>query len=445
MSKFFKALEKLEQENEARDRGEVDTTAVATAASAAEVEAPPDPRHHAPRVPPRPERPERTERPERPASRVASPIPTVPRAEPIVEPRPQPRAEPIVEPPPRPRVEPIVESRPQPRVEPRAEPIVEPPPRPRAEPIVESRPQPRVEPPAGPRVERRPEPVVPPVASPAPVTAPAQPVTYGAPVVREPSAPRKHSRAFTVETDAGDVAEPGELDDHLVSVLEPTSFAAEQYRAARLAIETFRRERGTRIVGVSSPGRGDGKTITAVNLAGALAQAPDARVVLLDADLRHPGAARYLGLSAARGLSTYLLDTRTTVDDIVERPDGLTFAVIPAGPVSSMPYELLKSPRLASLLAALRDRFDYVVVDTPSVLPYPDVGILRDAVDGFVMVVRANRTTREMLRDSLNAVGRPRTLGLIYNDDDRSAISVAGDEAEESRWKRYLAIGGTRA
>jgi capsular exopolysaccharide synthesis family protein len=229
-----------------------------------------------------------------------------------------------------------------------------------------------------------------------------------------------------------------------VSVLEPTSFAAEQYRAARLAIETFRRERGTRIVGVSSPGRGEGKTVTAINLAGALAQAPDARVVLLDADLRHPGTAKYLGLPAGSGLSTYLLDTRTGVDEIVERPAGLTFAVIPAGPVSSMPYELLKSPRLASLLAALRERFDYVVVDTPSVLPFPDVGILRDAVDGFVMVVRANRTTRELLRDSLNTVGRPRTLGLIYNDDDRSAISLGGDEAEESGWKRYLSIGGVR-
>jgi hypothetical protein len=78
------------------------------------------------------------------------------------------------------------------------------------------------------------------------------------------------------------------------------------------------------------------------------------------------------------------------------------------------------------------------------VLPFPDVGILRDAVDGFVMIVRANRTTRELLRDSLNAIGRPRTLGLIYNDDDRSAISVSGDEVEENGWKRYLAIGGVR-
>lgn len=382
MSKFFKALEKVDQENEARERGSAEVTAGLALAPAAEVETAPEPVHPTPRVAPRPER---------------------------VPPRPPAPAEMLTAPP----VEPRVEPRPEPRVEPRPEPRPEP------------------------RVERRVSPIIAPVSEP-----PA--VTYGAPVVREISATRAHSQAFVADVDTAAVAEPGELDDHLVSVLEPTSFAAEQYRAARLAIETFRRERGTRIVGVSSPGRGDGKTITAINLAGALAQASDARVVLLDADLRHPGTARYLGLPPGRGLSTYLLDTRTSVDDIVERPAGLTFAVIPAGPVSSMPYELLKSPRLASLLAALRDRFDYVVVDTPSVLPFPDVGILRDAVDGFVMIVRANRTTRDLLRDSLNTIGRPRTLGLIYNDDDRSAISLSGDEREESGWKRYLAIGGAR-
>jgi capsular exopolysaccharide synthesis family protein len=387
VSKFFKALEKVEQENEARDRGSIETTTVVAAAPAAELETAPEPVRPAPRV-------------VRRVDRVAS------------------RGETHVETPPAPRVVPRAEPRPQPRVE-------------RAEPPVEPRPEPRV--------ERRPEPVITPMTEP---SAPA--VKYGAPVVRDVSTTRAHSQAFVVDVGPADGVEPGELDDHLVSVLEPTSFAAEQYRAARLAIETFRRERGTQIVGVSSPGRGDGKTITAINLAGALAQASDARVVLLDADLRHPGTAKYLGLPAGRGLSTYLLDNRTTLDDIVERPAGLTFAVIPAGPVSSMPYELLKSPRLASLLAALRDRFDYVMVDTPSVLPFPDVGILRDAVDGFVMIVRANRTTRELLRDSLNTIGRPRTLGLIYNDDDRSAISVSGDEGEEGGWKRYLAIGGMR-
>src|SRR5438309_227459 len=121
---------------------------------------------------------------------------------------------------------------------------------------------------------------------------------------------------------------------------------------------------------------------------------------------------------------------------------GVAFAVVPAGTASSMPYELLKSPRLASLLAALRDRFDYVVLDTPPVLPYPDVGILRDLVDGFVVVVRANRTPREMLRDCMNVVGRQRGLGVIFNDDERSTLTTVADD--EPSWRRLVprTLGG---
>jgi capsular exopolysaccharide synthesis family protein len=263
---------------------------------------------------------------------------------------------------------------------------------------------------------------------------PAPTPIYGAPVREQGSGFAKRGFAWQIDGDAD--SEPGQLDDHLVSLLEPTSHAAEQYRAVRLAIETFRHERGTRTVAVTSPGRGDGRTITALNLAGALAQAPDARVVLVEADLRHPGVARALGLPSARGLSTYLLDPSMTVDGVVSRPGGVAFAVVPAGTASSMPYELLKSPRLASLLAALRDRFDYVVVDTPPALPYPDVGIVRDLVDGFVVVVRANRTPREMLRDCMNVVGRQRGLGLIFNDDERSTVTTV--DTDEPTWRRLM-------
>jgi len=260
-----------------------------------------------------------------------------------------------------------------------------------------------------------------------------RPTVYGAPVAREAGDTR---RGFAWQIDAADT-EAGQIDDHLVSLLEPTSFAAEQYRAVRLAIETMRHERGTRVVGVSSPGRGDGKTMTALNLAGALAQAPDARVVLVEADLRHPAAARYLGLSAPRGLSSYLLDHAMDLDTVLQRPPAIAFAVIPAGAASSMPYELLKSPRLGALLTELRQRFDYVLVDTPPALPFPDVGIVRDLVDGFVVVVRANRTPKEMLQDTMSVLGRQRALGLVFNDDEHSGVPTF-EADREARWKRLM-------
>ena len=330
-------------------------------------------------------------------------------------------AAPVAEPPIEPAIEPPREApRPESRNEPRRpEPRrVEPKPEPKPVPIEAKAVAPHREPP-------RPEPA--PVA-----TAPAP--VYGAPVREDGGGFGRRGFAWQIDGDSS--AEPGQLDDHLVSLLEPTSHAAEQYRAVRLAIETFRHERGTRTVAITSPGRGDGRTITALNLAGALAQSPDARVVLVEADLRHPGVARALGLPTARGLSTYLLDPSMTVDAVVSRPGGVAFGVVPAGTASSMPYELLKSPRLASLLAALRDRFDYVVLDTPPALPYPDVGIVRDLVDGFVVVVRANRTPREMLRDCMNMIGRDRGLGLIFNDDEHSTLTTV--EEDQSWWRRSL-------
>ena len=279
---------------------------------------------------------------------------------------------------------------------------------------------------APPRVEAPPRVDSPPASAP----------TYGAPT-RENGTTTFGKRGFAWQIEPDGDAEPGQVDDHLVSVLEPTSLAAEQYRAVRLAIETFRHERGTRTVAITSPGRGDGRTITAINLAGALAQAPDAKVVLVEADLRHPAVARALGMPPGRGLSSYLLDSSMAPDAVITRPANVAFAVVTAGAASSMPYELLKSPRLAALLAALRERFDYVVLDTPPALPYPDVGILRDIVDGFVIVVRANRTPREMLRDCTNVIGRQRGLGLIFNDDERQTVPSFSHDGEPG-WRRLV-------
>jgi protein-tyrosine kinase len=279
-------------------------------------------------------------------------------------------------------------------------------------------------------------------ASPSPVAKPASPPpVYGSSVARD-----THSRrGFAWQMDPAPTAEPGDIDDHLVSLLAPTSFAAEQYRAVRLAIETLHHERGTRVVAVSSPGRGEGRTMTALNLAGALAQASEARVVLLEADLRHPAVSRYLGLAGARGLSSYLLDPAMSVDEVLQRPASVAFTVLSAGSASSMPYELLKAARLAALIEELRQRYDYVLVDTPSALPFPDVSILRDLVDGFVLVVRANRTPREQLSDTMTMLGRQRTLGIVFNDDEHTGVPTF-DRADEAGWRRLVPrpLGATR-
>jgi capsular exopolysaccharide synthesis family protein len=292
-------------------------------------------------------------------------------------------------------------------------------------------------------VEAAPAASVRPVAEAEPPVASERAPGYGAPLARD--AGTAHAGAFSTLLEPEQLVEPGEVDDHLVSVLEPTSVAAEQYRGVRLAVENFRRERGARLFAVASPARGDGKTTTTINLAGALAQAPDARVVVVEADLRHPAMAGMLGLRGGYGLSAYLLDPSIEVEQVIEWPRGLGFAVVVAGSASSMPYELLASARLSTLLATLRETFDFVLVDTPPTLPFPDVGILRELVDGFVLVVRANRTPREQVRACVDAIGPQRVLGMIFNDDDRTS-AVASRELPRRRLRDYLdpVRGGAR-
>jgi capsular exopolysaccharide synthesis family protein len=256
---------------------------------------------------------------------------------------------------------------------------------------------------------------------------------YGAPTTRDGQA--AHASSFSALLEPPPAVDGREVDDHLVSVLDPTSVAAEQYRGIRLAIENHRRERGTRVIAVASPARSDGKTTTAVNLAGALAQAREARVVVVEADLRHPTMARVLGLREGIGLSSYLLDHSIALEDVIDWPRGLSFGVVVAGAPSSMPYELLASARLSALLAALREKFDFVLVDTPPTLPFPDVGILRDLVDGFLLVVRAKRTPREQVHECLNAIGPQRVLGMVFNDDDRTG-ALASRELPRRRFPR---------
>src|SRR3954471_23048510 len=111
------------------------------------------------------------------------------------------------------------------------------------------------------------------------------------------------------------------LDPHLVSLTSPGSFAAEQYQGLRLTIERLRRNRTLQIVAVTSPAAGEGKTLTAINLAGALARgADDARVLLIDADLRRPAVARQLAIDEqSQGLIEVVDDQATTLDSVTQK------------------------------------------------------------------------------------------------------------------------------
>jgi capsular exopolysaccharide synthesis family protein len=219
------------------------------------------------------------------------------------------------------------------------------------------------------------------------------------------------------------------VDDHLVSLVAPAAFEAEQYRALRHTIEQLHRAHDLRVVAVSSPGAGDGKTTTAINLAGALAQAPDTRVLLVDADLRRPSLASLLALGGSDGgpgLVNAILDSTLTLEQVTRSCPPFNLAVIPAGQAPPSPYEVLKSPRLFELLEEARRRYDYIVLDAPPLCPVQDCRVIAHWVDGFLVVVAAHQTPRRLVNEALKVLERGKILGLVFNGDEHPPSSYEG-------------------
>jgi protein-tyrosine kinase len=247
-----------------------------------------------------------------------------------------------------------------------------------------------------------------------------------------------------------DGAGRSEITEQLVSFVSPDSFVADQYRALRHNIELLRKEAGLQMLAVTSPGPGDGKTITTLNLAGALAQNFDARVLVVDADLRRPKVADYLGLGAERspGLGDVIRDPGCDFSRAVRRLEGFNLSVLPAGIPLVSPYELLNSPRLATILTEARGRFDWVLVDTPPIVAVPDGRLIGRWVDGFLIIVGAHRTPRKLVADALNLVDPTRIVGIVFNGDDRPLSGRYGyyshyytpNDRHVSWWRKALKL-----
>ena len=217
----------------------------------------------------------------------------------------------------------------------------------------------------------------------------------------------------------------GAIDDHMVSLISPNSFEAEQYRALRQAVDRMRPPAGPSVIAISSPGIGDGKTTTAVNLAGAYAQSLKSRVLLVDADLRRPGIGSRLGMTGSEtGLAELLADPSLDLDVAIRKLTVQNLSVMTAGRGRTEPHLLLQSERLPSLMSELRVRFDKIIVDTPPVLAVRDSNTLEGLVDGFVLVVSSGTTSRHCLAETLDAMEPSKVLGIVFNcDSSRFASS----------------------
>ncbi|HEX4347665.1 MAG TPA: CpsD/CapB family tyrosine-protein kinase [Vicinamibacterales bacterium] len=204
------------------------------------------------------------------------------------------------------------------------------------------------------------------------------------------------------------------LDRRLIAA-STDSAASEQYRALRTRILHADNGTAVNVLLVTSPGRGEGKTITAGNLALAMAQDYQRRICLLDADLRNPQLQHVFGLPDGPGLSD-ILSGQATIEDALVTLEDHQLTVLPAGRVPAHPAELLGTTAMRRVLDALRTRFDCVIVDSPATAPLADVGILTPLVDSVVLVVRSSITSKPAIRDAVNALEGSKLLGLVLND-----------------------------
>ncbi|HET9873720.1 MAG TPA: polysaccharide biosynthesis tyrosine autokinase, partial [Propionibacteriaceae bacterium] len=173
-------------------------------------------------------------------------------------------------------------------------------------------------------------------------------------------------------------------------------------------------ERSKSIV-ITSSIPGEGKSTTALNLAVSLADA-GLKVILVDADLRRPSVAEYLGLEGSVGLTTVLIG-RAEIGDVVQPWQQTSLDILPAGQVPPNPSELLGSKAMGALLQSLTETYDMVLLDSPPLLPVTDAAVLSKFAGGTLVVVGADRIHRPQLRDaleSLTTVGA-NVQGLVLN------------------------------
>ena len=219
------------------------------------------------------------------------------------------------------------------------------------------------------------------------------------------------------------------LDSSLVTLTAPDTFAAERYQGLRLKLEQMRQRDGRKVLAITSPGAGDGKTVTSINLAGVLGRESDARILLIDADLRRSSVGTQFGLpEKTAGLADLIASDRKKLADLIQRPEGCSFDVLPAGS-SSMPIQrLLRSPRFKAVLEEARASYDFTLLDTPPLVPVFDAAVLARAVDGVVVVVAADKTPRRLLASALDLLDPASVVGLVFNRDSSPMFSYHSRE-----------------
>lgn len=216
------------------------------------------------------------------------------------------------------------------------------------------------------------------------------------------------------------------LSPRLVSINNYNLAIAEEYRKLKSLVIQLTREQGQPVaIMVASCISGEGKSVTALNLAMSLAQELDKRVLLMDTDIRNPSICRYLGLTRLPGLVDCLEDGLRLEDAVLETGLGNLF-LLPAGRSCDNPVELMSSQKMKNLFSDIKKAFSdsFIVIDIPPVLPFAEARVMSDLVDAVIFVVKEGVCSLKNVQEALDILSNVKILGLVFNK--ATAASLGG-------------------
>lgn len=211
-------------------------------------------------------------------------------------------------------------------------------------------------------------------------------------------------------------------EDLLVSLKDNSGLAGEKFRLLQSRLRQLCSGQNIKMVLVTSAVPEDGKSMVAANLAISLARHSKFRTLLFEGDVHKPTLANRLGLAKRSGLVDWM-SQGGTIEAYLQRMKGANLWVLPAGHPDTHHQGVLQSPELQELLTRMRLCFDWIIVDSPPLLPLADTGFWAQQSDGMLLVVRRAHTPRLLLQRGLEIIDSSKVLGVVLNDTQPSERS----------------------
>jgi capsular exopolysaccharide synthesis family protein len=210
--------------------------------------------------------------------------------------------------------------------------------------------------------------------------------------------------------------------NRLVCLTDNESLAAEKFRFLGVSLQNLRRDRPLKKILITSTIPQEGKSTVSANLACTLARRRQQRTLLLEGDVRRPSLSQLFGLGKISGICECLQDERNLLTSVYHC-EGPDFWFLPAGSAPTNPLELLQSGKLSAMMDQLSAWFDWIIIDSPPVMPLADTSVWMRLADGVLLVVRQGITEKRQLLRGLEALERNKLIGALLNGSNRPARS----------------------